>query len=229
MTLPAPLAPEEFAAQGAGRVIVDVRDADSFACGHLPGSGHVALESFTERRAELPPRGMPVLVVACDAARADAAARALAALGFTDVRWLDAPPDAVPNVAQVRDEAARLWRPSPFLVDVLPRLPRVGRALDLASGSGRDAVWLALHGLETEAWDIDALAIGRARALAARSGVVLGTLICDLEQTEAPLPQSRWDVIVCFRFLHRPLLPRIARALAPGGHLVYETYRRGQE
>src|SRR5207248_2967706 len=137
MTLPAPLAPEEFAAQGAGRVIVDVRDADSFACGHLPGSGHVALESFTERRAELPPRGMPVLVVACDAARA--------------------------------------------------------------------------------------------RALAARSGVVVGTLICDLEQTEAPLPQSRWDVIVCFRFLHRPLLPRIARALAPGGHLVYETYRRGQE
>ncbi|MEK7331676.1 MAG: hypothetical protein AAB113_12845, partial [Candidatus Eisenbacteria bacterium] len=32
-----------------------------------------------------------------------------------------------------------------------------------------------------------------------------------------------------FRFLHRPLFPHIERALAPGGWLVYETFRRGQE
>jgi hypothetical protein len=34
---------------------------------------------------------------------------------------------------------------------------------------------------------------------------------------------------MCFRFLHRPLFPAMARALRPGGHLVYETYRVGQE
>ncbi|MBI3539599.1 MAG: hypothetical protein HY076_04945 [Candidatus Eisenbacteria bacterium] len=36
-------------------------------------------------------------------------------------------------------------------------------------------------------------------------------------------------MVTVFRFLHRPLFPAIERAIAPGGFLVYETYRRGQE
>ena len=229
MTPPIPVAPEAAAALFPTHAIIDVRPEAAFRRGHLPGSGNVPHTEFAERRAELPPRGAAVLVVAEDGARAEAAARSLAALGFVAVRWLDAGPDSVPGVAPVRDPAVRLWRPNPFLAEVLPLLPRSGRALDLASGSGRDAVCLALHGLDTEAWDFDPLALARAQALAARAGVKLRTLICDLEQRDAPLPEATWDVVVCFRFLHRPLLPRLATALAAGGFLVYETYRRGQE
>ena len=63
------------------------------------------------------------------------------------------------------------------------------------------------------------------RASACRSA----RMVCDLEQPEPPLPEHAWDLVVCVRFLHRPLLPRIARALAPGGHLVFETFRDGQQ
>jgi len=229
MMSPLAVVPEDAAAWLAARDVLDVRDDATFASGHLPGSGHVPGHAFAERRAELPPREQPLLVVAADGARAHDAALELGKLGFLDVRWLDGPPHAVPGAILVSEPAVPLWRPNPFLAEVLPLLPPAGRALDLASGSGRDAVFLGLHGFRVEAWDFDLAALARAQALAIRNGVALGTMICDLEQPDPPLPERAWDVIVCFRFLHRPLLPRLARALAPGGHLVYETYRRGQQ
>jgi SAM-dependent methyltransferase len=121
-----------------------------------------------------------------------------------------------------------LWRPAPFLEEVLPQLPR-GRAADLAAGSGREAVFLAMHGFEVEAWETAPEALDRATALAARHGVAIAPVACDLEAGAPPLPDERYRLIVCFRFLHRPLFPAMIRALAPGGHLVYETYRVGQE
>jgi hypothetical protein len=53
--------------------------------------------------------------------------------------------------------------------------------------------------------------------------------VADLEAPQASLPHGRYALVTVFRFLHRPLLPAIAAALAPGGHLIYETFRRGQE
>jgi len=218
--------------------VLDVRDETAFRAGHLMGSGHVPADAFVERRAELPPRPAALLVVAADARAAESAARELARTGFTRIAWLDGPIEALAAVSHanpssprpwVTGPAARLWRPSAFLADVLEEIPARGRAVDLASGSGRDAAFLALHGLDTEAWDHDTFVLGRAAALAKRSGAAIRTLVVDLEAKHPPLVRGAWDVIVCFRFLHRPLLPRIADALAPGGHLVYETYRAGQE
>jgi SAM-dependent methyltransferase len=111
---------------------------------------------------------------------------------------------------------------------MLPSLPR-GRALDLASGAGRDAVFLALNGWRSEAWDHDPEALERAIALAEGEGVPLATQVMELVEAELPESPGRWDVIVVVRFLHRPLMPWIERSLAPGGVLVYETFRTGQE
>ena len=38
-----------------------------------------------------------------------------------------------------------------------------------------------------------------------------------------------FQLVVCFRYLHRPLFRQLERALAPGGYVIYETYRLGQE
>ena len=54
-------------------------------------------------------------------------------------------------------------------------------------------------------------------------------MVADLEQPDLALPVAHYQLVVVFRFLHRPLFPAIERALAPGGWLVYETYRIGQE
>jgi rhodanese-related sulfurtransferase len=214
-----------------GVAILDVRDADAFARGHWPGAGHVPLAELEARRTELPPRDVAVTVVAASGDAAREAAGAVEALGYADVRWLDAAVAGAPG-ADDRSPAARLWRPAPFLESALPRLVECvpgGRVLDLAAGAGRESAFLALHGFAVEAVDDDAEILDRAAALARRFGAHITTTVLDLERRQVTLAESAYQVVTVFRFLHRPLFRAIERAIAPGGFLVYETYRRGQE
>jgi SAM-dependent methyltransferase len=97
------------------------------------------------------------------------------------------------------------------------------RALDIACGAGRDAVYLALSGFETHAWDILPDALTRCDDLARRCNVPVRTRLCDAEDPTV-FGGEQFDLIACFNFLHRPLMPLIATALRPGGVLVYETF-----
>jgi tellurite methyltransferase len=98
-----------------------------------------------------------------------------------------------------------------------------GRALDVACGSGREAVWLALEGWHVEGVDLLPDALLRAEDLARRSGAAIVTRPADLRQPDA-LPEEAYDLVTVFRFLHRPALPRIGRAAALDGLLVYEAF-----
>jgi len=211
--------------------ILDVRVHDAFARGHLPGSGHLPEAEWDARRSELPPREQPVLIVAEDAARSRAAAARLRELGYGEVLALETALEDWTGALE-RSAARSLWRASASLRFALERfsslIPR-GRAADLASGSGRDAVWLALQDFDVEAWDRAPEALARARELATRCGVRLTTIECDLERDRPPLPEGRYALVTCFRFLDRSLPGRIARSLAPGGVVIYETFRLGQE
>ncbi len=216
--------------------VVDTREAPAFARGHLAGSGHIPAGELAARRAELPPRDAALLVVGEDEAGAAAAAATLEGLGYARVFFLASPPSALAADLADRGPATRLWRPADFLLEVLPQLqaharslPAAPRLLDLAAGAGRDAVFLALQGFEVEAWDHDLEALERARDLARRTGASLRLVRADLETAALAPPARLFDVVICFRFLHRPLFPWIERALAPGGWLVYETFRLGQE
>jgi SAM-dependent methyltransferase len=108
--------------------------------------------------------------------------------------------------------------PSPAFLALERWLPRQGRALDIASGAGRHAVWLARRGLDVTAVDIAPAGLDRAHRSAAEQGVTIQTeardLLCD------PLPQGPWDLIVQHHFLYRPLFETFHRHLAPGGRLV---------
>lgn len=113
--------------------------------------------------------------------------------------------------------------PSPFLEEWLPRLP-VGRALDVACGTGRNALRLAEAGFEVHAVDISEVAIERARAEATRRGLDIEFEVTDLD--EATLPEAAYDLITVFRYRNRSLWPRLAGALAPDGFLVIEHHLR---
>lgn len=221
------LDPEVALTRIPSTVTLDVRDAARFGAGHPAGAGHLPLAEFAARRTELPPRDAAILVVAATAVEARAAALALEGLGYARVDWLDAPLADLPGGLADQGPPARLWRPAPFLEEVLPLLAR-GPALDLAAGAGREAVFLALHGFEVEAVDDDPGILAKAEALALTNGVRITTTVRDLERRGTRLPEGRYALVTVFRFLHRPLLPAIARAVAPGGRLVYETFRRGQ-
>ena len=213
-----------------GVTILDVREEAAFAAGHPAGAGNLTRAEFRTRRTELPPRDEPLLVVGASAAEAADAAGELVALGYTHVDWLDAPLGQLPDGLADRGPAARLWRPASFLVAMLPRIldARPGPALDLAAGAGREAVFLSQNGFAVEAVDDDPAILASAEALARRNGVTIATRVTDLEKNGVELPEGRYRLVTVFRFLHRPLLPAIERAIAAGGWLVYETFRRGQ-
>jgi tellurite methyltransferase len=105
--------------------------------------------------------------------------------------------------------------PSVLLEEVADRLPRRGRALDLAGGAGRHAIWLAQRGLNVTLVDVSEVALELARQRASEVGVPLNTQQVDLQHQ--PAPAGPWDLIVCVHFLWRPLLETIPSLLAPGG------------
>ncbi len=217
-------------AQEPGLRIADIRDHAEFALGHLPRAGHIPVAELGLRRMELPSRKHAVLVVHDRPEFAHDAALMLSARGYERVLWLECPLAEEPSGHGCTEPAARLWSASPFLERALSGAPRGhGRALDLACGSGRAAVHLAQAKWRVEAWDIDSSALELAEGFARRQGVRIATRLCDLEAAALPDPDPAFDAIVVIRYLHRELFPWIERALAPGGALVYETFRVGQE
>ena len=120
--------------------------------------------------------------------------------------------------------------PALFLRQVLPLLPR-GRALDLAMGEGRNAIFLARHGWHVTGIDWSAAALEKVAAFAEMHDLRadgppaqgrLTTIQANLEHYA--LPAGQFDVLLCFNYLERSLFRSIAETLRPGGVLVYETY-----
>jgi len=225
-----------FAALPGARLL-DTRDETAFARGHAEGAGRVSPEEFVTRRAELPSRELPVLVVHDVPERAREAATALAALGYSRVGWLERTLASEPEGHASVKTASRLWSPGEFIEREASRARSLridrgagpGLALDLACGSGRAAVYLSLTGWNTAGWDVDPSALERARALAQRHGVAVAFAAVDLERAVPADAKAPFDLFVVVRFLHRSLFPWIERALAPGGLLLYETFRDGQQ
>lgn len=111
---------------------------------------------------------------------------------------------------------------APAWLDALPGglVPERGAALDVASGAGRIALWLARRGLDVTAVDVSPVGLARAADAAAAAGLRVGTRVVDLESE--PLPAGPWRVIACFQYLQRQLFPAFAAALEPGGVLLCE-------
>ena len=108
--------------------------------------------------------------------------------------------------------------PSSLITELASRLPDHGRALDVAGGSGRHALWLAQRGLATTLVDVSDVALKQAQQAAQERGLHLETLQRDLE-TEGP-PPGAFDLIVISDYLHRPLIEMLARQLVPAGMLL---------
>jgi SAM-dependent methyltransferase len=107
--------------------------------------------------------------------------------------------------------------PAPFLADHCGLL-RPGRTLDLASGSGRNALFLAEREHRVLAADIARQALQQVRD---RSRAV------DVVQVDLDHPCFRtasFDNVVCINFLNRGLLPAMLRWLRPGGVLLVDTF-----
>lgn len=114
------------------------------------------------------------------------------------------------------------YEPAPFLVENIGLLP-VGSALDVAMGNGRNAIYLAQAGFTVTGVDCSVEAVNVARETARRVGVRITALVADLESDYA-IDKGVYDVIICFNYLQRSLIPQIKAGIRPGGMVVYETF-----
>lgn len=112
--------------------------------------------------------------------------------------------------------------PAQFLVANIDLLPK-GRVLDVAMGSGRNALYLSGLGFDVEGIDISTEAVNAALETAGKAGLKLKARVADLEG-DYRIEKDAYDVIICFNYLHRALIPQIKDGLCPGGMVVYETY-----
>ncbi len=111
--------------------------------------------------------------------------------------------------------------PNPFLKKHIFLLPK-GKALDIATGEGRNAVFLAQNRFEVDAVDISQEGLKKARKLAREKGVKVNALLIDLDDYQ--IEKDRYDLIANFYFLKRRLIPRIRKGLKKGGKVIFETY-----
>jgi len=92
-----------------------------------------------------------------------------------------------------------------------------GKALDLASGSGRHALWLSERGWAVTAVDILDEKIPGVHCVRA-----------DLEYHEYQIAPDAWDLIVCWLYRQPDLLPEIARGVRAGGVVALAGKTRGR-
>ncbi len=102
------------------------------------------------------------------------------------------------------------------------KLAKIGRALELACGTGENAVFLAKQGFSVDAIDISDVAIEKAKSLAKKEGVNVNFINADLDCYQ--LPTQEYDLVIVFYYLNRNKFKEIEKALKPGGILIYETY-----
>ena len=121
-------------------------------------------------------------------------------------------------------DATRAFSPDPIpLVAELTSPLAAGRALDLAAGAGRNALWLAGRGWRVTAVDFSRVGLERAASRAAELGLELDCVHADLCEYSPPV--AAFDLVL-LTYMHPQTIHRAAvfaaasEAVAPGGHVL---------
>ena len=218
-------------------LVLDVRDRQNYEAGHAIDAYNIPMDELRDRGCEMPSHKTPV-VVECDAAdvqRIDEWFRTR----DERCRW---------NVVDVRAasfEETGPGAPGRFLFTGCPLLAAMAshvhaaaaapgsRALDVGSGSGRDAALLCCrYGFDLVcALDRDGRALSRWTRLLDRHQVatesrvaVEATIRAEGDLTAVAGPLGPFHLVHVARFLKRELLAELAALLAPGGLLLFHTF-----
>lgn len=120
--------------------------------------------------------------------------------------------------------------PHRLLVELCGETP-AGRALDLACGTGRNAIFLAEKGWRVTAVDNSSVGIDIAVQRAGGKDVRVDFRVADLEKGEFAIDENTYDLICDFYYLQRDLFPAIKAGLKIGGIAVstIHIYGPGEE
>jgi len=110
----------------------------------------------------------------------------------------------------------------PAVVEKFSSLAKGNRALDIASGTGRNAKFLAQNGFLVDALDISTVGLSKLEGIEN-----ITTYEVDLDNYQ--LKENSYDLIVCTYYLNRALFPQIEGALKEGGIFIFETFMHHEE
>ena len=130
------------------------------------------------------------------------------------------------------DMTQSIAKPAKLVEEFLPLIKQTAGAnkvLDLACGSGRNGLFLCKHHIPVIFADNNPAALQKVVAAEAFDADIAETWLVDFEQENTkPLKCNKFDVVMVFNYLHRPLMDNIKGSLVEGGLLLYETFTTGQ-
>jgi SAM-dependent methyltransferase len=109
--------------------------------------------------------------------------------------------------------------PVPLLVRIAGQLTP-GKALDLASGAGRNALWLASRGWNVTAVDGSSVAMDILRGRAGERKLAIECKVADLEKGQFRITPQSWDLIAICYYLQLDLIEAAKKGLKPGGTII---------
>jgi len=121
--------------------------------------------------------------------------------------------------AELQSQEHRKDEPHPLVIEFSERL-RPGRALDVACGVGRNAIYLAECGWRVTAVDYSKIAIEILLNRASELNLQVDALIADLETDEFKIEPDSYDLIVNCCYLQRDLFPAIKSGVNVGGVVI---------
>lgn len=131
------------------------------------------------------------------------------------IKW-DKKYETTPSLLEKRE-------PSKKLVDLLDKV-KGKKSLDVASGTGRNSIYLASEGFDVDAIDISQVALNE---LSKKGFENITCKLVDLDDYE--LSTNTYDLIVMSNFLDRDLIPKLSVAVKINGILFIETYMEDKE
>ncbi len=108
---------------------------------------------------------------------------------------------------------------TPLVVNTASKL-KPGRALDLACGSGRNAIWLAEHGWNVTAVDGASAAIAVLRERTGDKNLKVDAHVADLRNSGFVIERNAFDLVVICYYLQRDLFGPAKAGVRPGGALL---------
>ena len=219
-------------------MVVDLRADNEFNQGHVINSANIAAADIEQRMHELPSKEKPITLLGCSE-DLDIASSFLVSKGYSVSDKLliqsgDLEPNTNPHYCVSGSVSKPLWSPS----SVVREFAQISRStnknmigIDLACGSGRDTIYLAMQGWKMSAVDYSESALDKVRSLASINKVNVKVNQLDLEKKFGKLNElgHGFDAIVTVRYLHRPILAQLKSFINKEGYIVYQTFLRGAE
>jgi SAM-dependent methyltransferase len=217
---------------------LDVRPEEDYEKSHLMFSASIPWDQLPNRMHELPPRGASLNVVLPQGMNQDDIKSFFEARGYLINSFREDIPqqNLESNEIEVGKRSFRLWKCCSFLEEAIPIIeqsiqPSERDAMDLACGSARDAIYLAMRGWKITAIDyLDSL-LEKAMNMAQKYELEnFDTKCIDMESDPNSLDNlPQVNLIHVARYLHRPLFVQIRRLVKIGGFVVYHTFTKGVE